>query len=158
MHADLGQTPVLNWDHPFMSEGETVDRNILVAEPAAFGLTFAPVVPVYATGTLRWVDVSSHATVAFLFDFSSDTRFGTDARAEVQESSATMTQDELITGPRPGVHSVTDVGSTAVLVLQSGGIADAMFIRDGVFYDIAGPALPPNAALDLATQLVKQLN
>jgi hypothetical protein len=149
--ADKG--PLIDWDHPFGAEGVSVDPAVLVANPQALGVRFTVTVPVYPSARLRWVDVSSHATVAFMFDFSADPRFPTDGRVQVEESAATMTQAELILGPRPG-QSLTRVGSVIVVLVQYGGVGNAMFIRDGVLYDVLGPALPPDAAVDLATQLI----
>ena len=62
--------PVTDWDHPFLKEGTTVNAPALAAAPASYGLSFAPDLPTFATGHLRWTDISTHATVAYMFDFS----------------------------------------------------------------------------------------
>ncbi len=149
--------PVVNWDHPFIAEGVTVAPETLLGDPAAFGVTFKVTIPKFPFGKLRWIDVSSHATVAFMFDFGGDPRFSSDSRAQVEEFAATMTQDELLSVARPGTYAMPTVGSTTILVLESKGVGDATFIQNGILYDIAGPALTAEAARDLAQQLVTQL-
>ena len=68
-----------------------------------------------------------------------------------------MTQDALLQGTWTGTeHSVTNVGSIAVLLRSSSGRADATFIYTGVLFDGTGPAVSPPAALDLATELATE--
>lgn len=149
--------PVINWDHPFQAEGKTVDASAVVASPQSFGLSIAPLRPVLSKGALRWVDVSNGGTIAFMYDFSGDPRFPTDGRVQVEEEPATMTQGALVQGTWAGTaHSVTNVGSIAVLLRSSGGLADATFIYKGVMFDVTGPAVPPAAALAVATELATE--
>ncbi len=149
--------PAISWDHPFLAEGKTVDVASLVASPKSFGLSIAPLRPVLSTGVLRWVDVSSGGTVAFMYDFRGDPRFPTDGRVQVEEEPATMTQDALVQGTWAGTeHSVTNIGSIAVLLRSNGGLADATFIYKGVMFDVTGPAVPPAAALAVATELATE--
>ena len=149
--------PAISWDHPFQAEGKTVDAAAVVASPKSFGLSIAPLRPAPSKGALRWVDVSSGGTVAFMYDFRGDPRFPTDGRVQVEEEPATMTQDALVQGTWAGTeHSVTNVGSIAVLLRSSGGLADATFIYKGVMFDVTGPAVSPAAALDVATELATE--
>jgi hypothetical protein len=149
--------PAISWDHPFQAEGKTVDAAAVVASPKSFGLSIAPLRPALSKGALRWVDVSSGGTVAFMYDFRGDPRFPTDGRVQVEEEPATMTQDALVQGTWAGTeHSVTNVGSIAVLLRSSGGLADATFIYKGVMFDVTGPAVSPAAALDVATELATE--
>ncbi len=149
--------PAISWDHPFQAEGRTVDAAALAASPQSFGLRIAPLRPALSKGSLRWVDVSNGGTVAFMYDFRGDARFPTDGRVQIEEEPATMTQDALVQGTWAGTeHSVTNVGSIAVLLRSSGGLADATLIYKGVLFDVTGPSVPPTAALDIATELATE--
>jgi hypothetical protein len=48
----------INWDHPFLSEGVTVDSSAFVATPRAFGLAVEPTIPAFSPGKTQWLDVS----------------------------------------------------------------------------------------------------
>jgi hypothetical protein len=157
---DPGSEPKIDWDHPFHGEGRTnVDAVALAASPQSFGTPIHPVTPQLSPGTLRWVDVSAAGTVAYMFDFAGDAAFPTDGRVSVEESLADMTQDELINGKWAGTtNSRTAVGVITILVRSFQGRAEASFIHDGTLYDFVGADLGPEPALNIATQLAKQLN
>lgn len=140
-----------------MKEGTTVGASALAAAPASYGLTFTPVLPIFATGHLRWTDVSTHATVAYMFDFSGDSRFGSDARAEVQESKASMSDTEFAGVRWSGTYSKTHVGTTLIVLRSYDGIGDVLFIKDGTLFEVLGPALSPDAALQLGKGLAAEL-
>jgi hypothetical protein len=143
-----------------MDEGRTnVDPLALAASPQSFGTPIRPVKPQLSAGKLRWVDVSAAGTVAFMFDFAGDPAFPTDGRVTVEESQASMTQDQLINGKWVGTkNSRTPVGAITILVRSNQGLADASFVHDGTLYDVTGPDLGPEPALDIATELAKQLS
>lgn len=150
--------PRISWDHPFMGEGRTnVDESSLIADPRSYALSIVPTIPSPSGGKLRWIDVSAHGTVAFMYSFSGDPRFPLDGRVQIEESPSTMTQAQLVAAPWSGTHSFISVGALTILLRQNNGLADASFIHGGVLYDIAGPALSPQAALDLAGQLAAKL-
>jgi hypothetical protein len=153
----LANGPVTDWDHPFLKEGVTVNASVLAAAPANYGLSFAPDLPAFATGHLRWTDISTHATVAYMFDFSGDPRFGSDARVEVQESKATMTEAEFAGVKWSGTYSTTHVGTTLVVLRQYDGVGDILFIKNGRLFEVFGPALSPDVALQLGKDLAAQL-
>lgn len=143
---------------PVSCEGRTnLDENSVIAAPQSYGLSITPTIPAFSAGKLRWVDVSAHGTVAFMFDFAGELPFPTDGRVQVEESPSTMTQAQLVAAPWTGTHAFTAIGAITILVRQFNGVADASFIHGGVLYDIAGPALSPQAALDLASQLAVKL-
>lgn len=149
--------PVTNWDHPFMQEGTTVSASQLSASPAAYGLTFTPTDPAFPLGKLRWVDVSQHATVAYMFDFSADPALPGDARVEVQQSGATMTESEFASIHWAGTYSQIEYKATIITLRQFNGIGDALFIHNAILFEVFGPAVPPSVAVGLAEELVDQL-
>jgi hypothetical protein len=149
--------PTTDWDHPFLSEGTTVSAESLASTPTAFGLRFTPTIPTFSSGRMRWTDLSRGGTVAFVLDFSGDPMFGADARVEVQESTATMTETEFAGVHWSGTHSMTQYGSTAIVLKQYNGVGDILFIKHGVLFEILGPALSPDAGLQLGEQLAAQV-
>lgn len=154
-----GGGPSIDWDHPFRAEGLTnVDPAALATAPQSFGTSIRPVTPLLSGGKLRWVDVSAAGTVAYMFDFSGGAAFPTDGRVTVEESQSDMTQDELISANWAGTtNSLTPVGPITILVRSYKGLSDASFVHNGTLYDISGPALGSAPALDIATQIAKQL-
>jgi hypothetical protein len=153
----LEVAPHVDWDHPFQAEGTTVEAATLIATPRAYGLRFTPTLPSLAGGRIRWVDVSRSGTVAFMFDFAGDVRFPSDARVQVEESVSSMGEAEFLSIKWAGTYSLTRVGPTTILLQWYQGIGVARFVRGGLLYEVVGPALGPSDALDLATQLAKQL-
>ena len=135
-----------------------VDPAALVISPTQFGTSIRPVQPQPSTGKLRWVDVSADGTVAYAFDFAGDPAFPGDGRVLIEESAATMTQDEYIGGGWPGTeNSVATVGPVTVLVRSYDGRADGSFIYGGVLFDIKGVDLGPLPAMTIAKQLASQV-
>jgi len=150
--------PQIDWDHPFQGEGLTnVDPSALVLSPTQFGTSIRPVQPQPSTGKLRWVDVSADGTVAYVFDFAADPAFPSDGRVLIEESAATMTQDEYIGGGWPGTdNTFATVGPITVLVRSFEGRADGSFIYHGILFDIKGADLGPIPAMAIAKQLASQ--
>lgn len=155
--------PPIDWTHPF-GGGAAVDVQSL-ADPAALGLSFTPVVPSFAApATSVFVSTAGGRLdqgVVFLYKFPGDTRLP-DPEVALRESPDTRTQaqlaDELDNPPGdPADFSVQTINGTTVLMIINGQRSRAQFLHGGVLYDITGPEVPADVSTDLTTQLLNQL-
>lgn len=164
--AIAGGGPTIDWDHP-LANGMTTNLSALTTNATGQGLMFSPKVPAFSA-KLRNVDVTDQRLeppqgrgVAFIFDFSGDPRFPSDTRVYVNEQPSRGTEADMEAmvqnppGP-PGDFSLAHANGVTFLLIQDSGIGRAEFINNGVTFDVTGPAVPPNVALDLAIQLSQQ--
>ncbi len=68
-----------------------------------------------------------------------------------------MTEQEFVAAAWSGTHTFHTVGKTSVLIRSHQNLADAMFIHNGVLFEIVGPGLTVPAASKLSDTLVEQL-
>jgi hypothetical protein len=76
---------------------------------------------------------------------------------QVEESMATISADDYFNAPQGPCVSVNVVGSTRIALLAYRGRGGARFIAGGLLIDVTGPAVPPEVALDVATQVILQI-
>ncbi|MGZ4142167.1 MAG: hypothetical protein ACXVQY_06620 [Actinomycetota bacterium] len=156
----------INWDHP-LTDSISTTASSLQQTPSAFGLSFSPTIPSFS-GALKAIDVSDPKLVpaetrslAIVFDFKGDSRFSGDARVIVTEApEAPGEADRLVQMANdsqfPG-SSLQATGSAKVLLLQANGIGRALWVENGVEYNVTGPAVSPDVALALAGDLIRQI-
>ncbi len=154
----LACAPLLNWDLPLDAA-----KLATVGTARALGkLPFAPVVPSFGLAP-QVVQVSDPArvvaadrSVAFVYRFPTGPDFPTNGRVLVKESTATMTNETLrATAADPAGSAAVKfrmirVGSTPALLTTSSGAGRVQFVRDGVEYDVTGPAVSPAEVQRLA--------
>ncbi len=154
--------PTINWDKPLASGLEvSVEQARLVGQ-----LSFEPVVPdftveetsvVVSDPTLEAVELRA---VAFVYDFPSGPDFPEDGRVHVLEGTTNAPQDlfsQIVAG-HVGLadeenYDLVTIGGEDALFIHTDMIGRVRFARNGVFFDVIGPALPPDTALALAEDL-----
>lgn len=162
--------PTIDWSRP-LANGQDVAATQFAAPSAgpAMGLSFTPVVPALAQ-RLSGAQVTDSSKeppqgrgVALIFDFSgSDPRFASDGRVDVIESPARMTEADLEDMPNHPVETLTyrlvhEGSATTALLVSYNGVGRVLFIHDGVQFNIVGPTLPPDVALQIGDALVHQI-
>jgi len=135
--------PQINWDHVLLSGIPTT-----VSSAVQDGqLSFEPVRP--AQPEPAYVEVTdptvvadpAHRGVAYYYDIAGI------GRVVLTESPATSSPEDLraIADARrdSGEYSILEVDGTPVLLIAANGIGRVRTIRDGIAFDITGPAISP---------------
>lgn len=149
--------PAIDWDHPIV--GGLAATSVDAA--AIGGLSINPHVPSFGRAPV-FVQVTDPAKygqaqrgVAYVFHFPASAAFPRDGRVRVLEQTApddpSYLQDIAANPPGdPGDFSMITVNGVPALLVQANGIGRVQFIRDGILYDITGPAVSPAEAIKLA--------
>ena len=154
--------PRINWDIP-------IPNGIMVpaGEAQRLGqLPFEPVLPEYSLPPVRVVvtDPESEAeelrAVTYVYDFSSRQGFTDDGRVRVLEGVADFSDElfgEVVAShegfPDAENYDVITIAGRDALFIHTESTGRVRFARQGVYFDIAGPALLPNTAVLLAEDL-----
>lgn len=148
--------PAINWDNP-IPDGAVV---ALSHARSAGALSFSPTAPGFGRAPVT-VEVANPAmwhAVAFVYHFPTGPDFPVDGRVRVLEMETTVTQADLLAvasnppGPASDFSVITISGHQALLV-QGNGVGRVQFIRNGIEYDVTGPAVSPAEAEKLAALL-----
>jgi hypothetical protein len=150
----------VNWDAP-LSDGITTD---LASARQVGQLPFAVHQPRFPASPRRiQVEdprIDEGRSVWFAYDFGRSAKLPTDGRVTVYERLATDADAAALRGMAaedyPGDLEVTliDVPGATLATLHTGsGLGRAIVIRDGLRFDISGPALTAEVALELAEQI-----
>lgn len=152
--------PKINWDAP-LPEGKMSSVDGAVRDGA---LTFIPTPPSFSMAPVA-VQVSDPSLIAtddravvYIYRFETGPDFPTDGRVRVLEYATTSSETELegVAKNPPGPaedFSVISIAGHSALLVQGDGVGRVQFIREGVMFDVTGPAVPIAFAEKLAAQL-----
>ena len=153
--------PRINWGSP-LPGGKSTSAQMARAQGR---LPFSPTIPQFGIGP-SLVQVSNPAdttspdlgTVAFVYHFPTGKAFPVDGRVTLLEyqSQVTETQLEAVTANPPGPaedFTVIRINGHGALLVHANGIGRVMFVLHAIMYDLKGPALSPQEAEHLASQI-----
>ena len=159
--------PTINWDMPIPT-GLVVsaDQAQLLGK-----LPFAPITPEFTQAPTRVVvsdpilESEELRAVAFVYDFPPGTGIAVDGRMHVLEG-VTDASDDLfrdIVESHTGLedeqnYDLVTIGGRDALLIHTETIGRVRFVRDGIYYDLTGPALSPGTALALAEDLARTVD
>lgn len=165
--SPVADGPAINWDMPIPT-GLVVsaDEAQLVGK-----LSFTPIAPAFAEAPVR-VIVSDPALEAeelraavFVYDFPPGQGIGEDGRVRVLEGITDAPDDlfgQIVAGhvglADESLYDLALVGGRDALLIHTDAIGRVRFVRDGVYFDVTGPALAPDTALALAEDLAKTVD
>lgn len=165
--AAVEEGPAINWDMPLPTGLiVTADQAQLVGK-----LPFTPIAPAFAEAPVR-VIVSDPALEAeelraavFVYDFPPGQGIGEDGRVRVLEASTDAPETlfaEIVAGHvgliDEALYDLVQVGGHDALLIHTDTIGRVRFVRDGVSFDVTGPALAPDTALALAEDLARTVD
>lgn len=154
--------PAINWDRP-LPGGENSSMTTAVADGR---LPFTPTAPHFSRNPVL-VEVSNPETppvwpaVAYVYRFPIGKDFPVDGRVRVLEDATPVTEPQLEAvaanppGPADNFHVIRVNGHGALLV-EANGIGRVQFILHGIMFDVTGPAVSPQEAEYLASQINPQ--
>jgi hypothetical protein len=152
--------PAINWDSP-LPGGKASST---LAARVDGRLPFLPAIPQFGIEPAL-VQVTNPATVsagsraiAFVYHFPIGTAFPADGRVRVLEYQTKVTEEQLESVPAnpPGPaadFSVIRLNGHGALLVHANGIGRVQFILHGVMYDVTGPAVSPQEAEHLASEI-----
>ena len=150
--------PRINWDGP-LPGGRTSSTRTARADGR---LPFSPTIPQFGMRPTL-VQVTSTVSlglraIAYVYHFQTGEAFPVDGRVRVLEYQAAVTelQLEAVAANPPGPaadFSVIRINGHGALLVHANGIARVQFILHGVMYDVTGPAVSPQEAEHLASEI-----
>ena len=150
--------PRINWDGP-LPGGRTSSTRTARADGR---LPFSPTIPQFGMRPAL-VQVTSTASpglraIAYVYHFPTGEAFPVDGRVRVLEYQADVTelQLEAVAANPPGPaadFSVIRINGHGALLVHANGIGRVQFILHGVMYDVTGPAVSPQEAEHLASEI-----
>lgn len=163
----VAEGPAINWDMPIPTGlVVTADEAQLVGE-----LPFTPIAPVFAEAPVRVIvtdpamEAEELRAAVFVYDFPPGQGIGEDGRVRVLEG-ITDAPDDLfgqIVASHVGLtdesmYDLALVGGRDALLIHTDAIGRVRFVRNGVYFDVTGPALAPDTALALAEDLARTID
>lgn len=152
--------PQVNWDSPVVGG---VEVTVETAQGVA-GAAFDVEVPILRNGTLLMIQATDPERYpedfrgyGVLYDVTTDD--GQVVRLLIEETSVGPGEDELVrdlASNGPG-YELEIVGGVEVAFIQPGERASAVFLRDGVKYNVNGPALPQSVVRDTVAEIIAQV-
>lgn len=153
--------PAINWDSP-LPRGK---RSSMTAAITDGRLPFTPTAPRFSHNpalveVTNPDDVNSPVmrAVAYVYHFPVGKDFPIDGRVRVLEYATQVTESQLEAvaanppGPADDFHVIRVNGHGALLV-EANGIGRVQFIEHGIMFDVTGPAVSPQEARKLASQI-----
>ena len=150
--------PRINWDSP-LPGGKASSTRTARADGR---LPFAPTVPQFGLPPTL-VQVTGPAsndqrTVAYVYHFPTGNAFPVDGRVRVLEYQASITEKQLeaVAANPPGPaadFTVIMINGHGALLVHANGVGRVQFIEHGVMYDVTGPAVSPEEAEHLASEI-----
>lgn len=148
------------WDDPTAGEGGVLTNEAELPPLAERAIGQAVSAPALGTSP-RLIRVSgtptNMGTVAVVYDFGTADGFPTDGRVRVLITAAGIDAaelDRMAAGIYPGMsYDRFSIGNGQALLMSANGIGRVLMLRDGLMYDLTGPALPPATARTLANKL-----
>ncbi len=151
--------PQVNWDSPVVGGVEVTAESAQEVAGAAFDVD----VPTLRSGTLVMIqamDPERHPEdfrgYGVLYDVSTDD--GQVLRLLIEETSVGPGEEELVRGLAsngPG-YELEIVDGVEVAFIHPGDRASAIFLRDGIKYNVNGPALPLSVVRDTVAEIISQ--
>lgn len=150
--------PRTNWDSP-LPGGKTSSTRTARADGH---LPFSQTIPQFGMRPAL-VQVTSTASpgpraIAYVYHFPTGKEFSVDGRVRVLEYQADVTEKQLeaVAANPPGPaadFSVIRINGHGALLVHANGIGRVQFILHGVMYDVTGPAVSPQEAEHLASEI-----
>lgn len=150
--------PRINWDSP-LPDGKASSTRTARADGR---LPFSPTLPQFGMRPTL-VQVTSTAShdlraVAYVYHFPAGKAFPVDGRVVVLEYQAEVTEKQLeaVAAHPPGPaadFTVIRINGHGALLVHANGIGRVQFILHGVMYDVTGPAISPQEAEHLASEI-----
>ena len=152
--------PEPNWDAPVVGGVEVTAETAQEVAGAAFDV-YAPTLP---NGTLLLIQATDPAQYpedfrgyGVLYDVT--TEDGPVVRLFIEETPVGVGEEdlarEMATNNGPG-FDLEVVDGVEVVFIQQGEQASAIFLRDGVKYNMYGPALPMSVVRDAVAEMIAQ--
>jgi hypothetical protein len=150
--------PTINWDSP-LPGGKASSAWTARADGR---LPFSPDSPQFGVRPAL-VQVTSPASaglraIAYVYHFPAGSAFPVDGRVRVLEYQVGATEEHLeaVAANPPGPaadFTVIRVNGHGALLVHANGIGRVQFILHGVMYDVTGPAVSPQEAERLASEI-----
>jgi hypothetical protein len=150
--------PRINWDSP-LPGGKSSSTRTARADGR---LPFAPTVPRFGIrpALVQVTNPASHdlPAVAYVYNFPAGQAFPVDGRVLVLEYQAEVSEQQLEAVPAdpPGPaadFTVIRINGHGALLVHANGIGRVQFVQHGVMYDVTGPAVSPQEAEHLASEI-----
>ena len=150
--------PRINWDSP-LPDGKASSTRTARADGR---LPFSPTTPQFglAPTLVQVTSTASHdlRTVAYVYHFPAGKAFPVDGRVVVLEYQAEITEqglEQVVANP-PGPaadFTVIRINGHGALLVHANGTGRVQFILHRVMYDVTGPAVSPQEAEHLASDI-----
>lgn len=151
--------PPVNWDSPVVGGIEVTAETAQEVAGAAFDVD----VPTLRNGTLLMIQATDPEQYpedfrgyGVLYDITTDD--GQVVRLLIEETSVGPGENGLVRGLSsngPG-YELEIFGGVEIVFIHPGERASAIFLRDGIKYNVNGPALPLSVVRDTVAEVIAQ--